>query len=48
MAKRWSKSWTAVRRFLAYRGGVTLIEYAVLIALIVIGLRYAASTISGG
>jgi len=46
VAKRWSKSWTVVRRFLVYRGGATLIEYAVLIALIIIGLRYAASAIS--
>ncbi len=48
VANRWSKSWTAIRRFLAVRGGVIFLEYAILIALTVIGLRYAVSAIAGG
>lgn len=48
MANRWAKSWTAVRRFFVYRGGSTLVEYAILIALTVVGLRYAVAAISGG
>ena len=48
MAKRFQKSWTAVRRFFVYRGGATLIEYAVLIALTIIGLRLAVAAIAGG
>ena len=48
VANRWIKTWTAFRRFLAVRGGVIFLEYAILIALTVIGLRYAVSAIAGG
>ena len=48
MANWWSKSWVAVRRFFAFRSGSIFLEYAILIALTVIGLRYAISAITGG